>query len=75
MRNRPQVLDLSPLLLLARSSKPNTMIIVDPSDDPEAIANVVKTDSARSESSIRRSFHNQDTIASIDCGTRLNTSA
>jgi hypothetical protein len=54
MRNRPQVLDLSPLLLLARSSKPNTMIIVDPSDDPEAIANAVKTDSAISEISIRR---------------------
>lgn len=51
------------------------MIIVDPIDDPEAIANVVKTESAMSEISIGRSFHNQDTIARIDCGRRLNTSA
>lgn len=42
-RNRAQVLDLSLPLLLKQSRKPNNIIIVDSSDDPKAVANVLKT--------------------------------
>ena len=52
-RNRAQVLDLSLPLLLKQSRKPNTIIIVDSSDDPEAVANVVKSYSATTEIPIK----------------------
>jgi glycosyltransferase involved in cell wall biosynthesis len=47
--NRAQVLDLSLPLLLKQSRKPNNIFIVDSSDDPEAVANVVKNYSAATE--------------------------
>src|SRR5512134_1184650 len=52
-RNRAQVLDLSLPLLLKQSRKPNTIIIVDSSDDPEAIADIVKSYSATTEIPIK----------------------
>lgn len=52
-RNRAQVLDLSIPLLLEQSRKPNTIIIVDSSDDPEIVANVVKNYSATSDIPIK----------------------
>src|SRR5512134_3200590 len=52
-RNRARVLDLSLPLLLKQSRKPNTIIIIDSSDDPEAVANVVNTYSARSDIPIK----------------------
>jgi glycosyltransferase involved in cell wall biosynthesis len=41
-RNRPQVLDLSLPLLLKQNRKPNNIFIVDSSDDPDAVPNVLK---------------------------------
>src|SRR5512134_1525886 len=55
-RNRARVLDLSLPLLLKQSRKPNAIIIVDSSDDPETVANVVKNYSAATEIPIKL-FH------------------
>jgi glycosyltransferase involved in cell wall biosynthesis len=52
-RNRARVLDLSLPLLLKQSRKPNAIIIVDSSDDPEAVANVVNTYSVSSDIPIK----------------------
>jgi glycosyltransferase involved in cell wall biosynthesis len=52
-RNRAEVLDLSLPLLLAQGRKPNTIIIVDSSDDPEAVANIVKPYSAATDIPIK----------------------
>lgn len=52
-RNRAQVLDLSLPLLLSQSRKPNTIIIVDSSDDPEAVVPIVNKHAASTPIPIR----------------------
>lgn len=52
-RNRAQALDLSLPLLLKQSRKPNTIFIVDSSDNSEAVANVVKNYSAATKIPIK----------------------
>lgn len=48
-RNRARVLDLSLPLLLGQSRRPNSILIVDSSDDPEPVARVVGTHAATTE--------------------------